>query len=662
MNPKLKYVIIRTLFGILSLFSETAISQDSKLIDSLNVQIRKLKEDTVKVKQLIAAGDLFKSNNPDTALYYYNLALLLSAKINDEKFEILSYKSIGKFYLMQGANDKALEIFTKAMNIAVEHEDKLEIAGINNNIGSAYYKQGEYDNASEYYFKSLKIWEELGNKKEMAGSYNNIGMLQTMLHAYDKALEYYSIALKIAEEISDKKIMTLCYNGIGNDYYQLFAYDKAIENYLKSLKYSEELGDHLGIARSYMNIGNIYYSKGTEASSKEQSLDYLNQSVKYYLKSLEMAEELGDDNFTAIILVNIAMANIDLKNYNEAIGYANKSLSMAIETGALQTQNLAYEFLSSAYDSLRDFENAYKYQKLFKQINDSIFNAESSSQIADLQTKYEMGKKEAEIVRLQNEQDSQTMKLKQNRIIIYSISLGAILLLAVILSFFNLYKQKQSRRKMLSKIIETEEKERKRFAEDIHDGLGPLLSSVNMYVNELKSDRHVQDQKDEFLQYTGELVSEAIKNTKSIANNLMPGTLNDYGLLTAVETFSSKLKKSGNINISILSDKKDQRYHPAVEITLYRVILEMINNTIKHAHAKNIIIDINDNDKNLFVKYEDDGNGFELIKTLNDPKKGMGLNNIQNRVKSIGGSCILDSEEGKGMRCTISINYKKYIS
>jgi signal transduction histidine kinase/Tfp pilus assembly protein PilF len=660
MIKKFKNIIIILFAGCFILNSAKVFSQNEEKVDSLNLQFKQANSDTVKIKLLIAAGDMFKNTNPDTALYYYKLALFIADHIKNNMYEIQSYKGVGNVFLNQGANDKAMVYFTKALNIALELGDKKEIAGVNNNIGSSYYKQGEYDKATEYYLKSLKLWEELGNKKEMAGLYNNIGMVQTGLGAYDKALEYYSLSLKIAKEINDKKVMILIYNGIGNDYYQKFKYDKAIENYLQSLKYSEDLENIKGISRSYMNIGNVYYSQGTIATNNVLSSDYFNKSMKYYMKSLNMADKLGDNNYTAIVLVNIAMINVDMKNYMQAIEYANKSLNMALETGALETQRLAYGFLSAAFDSLRDYKSAFKYQKLYQQIKDSIFNDESNARIADLQTKYETGKKETEITKLTNEKDLQALKLKQNRILIYSISLGAILLIAVILALFNVYKQKQTRRKMFSKIIEIEEKERKRFAEDLHDGLGPLLSSVNLYVNELKSDRHTRDKKDEFMQYTSELITEAIKNTKSIANNLMPGVLNDYGLVTAIETFSSKLKKSGSINISVLSDKQDQRYHPALEITLYRVILEMINNTIKHAHATNIAIDINDNDKILSVKYEDDGDGFDLENTLRDPKKGMGLGNIRNRVKSIGGNCVLESQEGKGMRCLIDINYKKY--
>ena len=326
----------------------------------------------------------------------------------------------------------------------------------------------------------------------------------------------------------------------------------------------------------------------------------------------------------------------------------------------MQTQVLAYDYLSQAYDSLHDYKNAYKYQKMFKLINDSIFNDDSNSKIAELQTKYETGKKETRIAQLESEKEYQDLRLKKNKIIIYSISLGGILLIAVILALFNVYKQKQTRRRMFAKIIETEEKERKHFAEELHDGLGPMLSTVSLYVNELKSDRHEPLKREEFLNFTGELVDDAIKNTRSIANKLMPGTLNDYGLVTAVETFCDKLQKSGSINISVLADKKDRRYHPAVEITLYRVILEMINNTIKHAQAKSISIDISDNDKMIAVKYHDDGQGFDFEKIINDPNKGLGLGNIQNRVKSIGGNCQLESQQGRGMQCLINVNYKKY--
>jgi len=221
--------------------------------------------------------------------------------------------------------------------------------------------------------------------------------------------------------------------------------------------------------------------------------------------------------------------------------------------------------------------------------------------------------------------------------------------------------QRQSKRKILSTIVETEEKERKRFAEDLHDGIGPLLSSVSLYMNELQCEKHSQDKKMEFLKIANNLLDESIRNTRIISNNLMPGVLNDFGLINSLEAFCAKLIKNGTIEVSIHSDLKDKRYNAVVEITLYRVILDLINNTLKHAAANSIDIEIHEKDKFIYLSYSDNGKGFDVEKTMNDPQKGLGLNNIVNRIKTIGGTCDFLSILDKGIQVNIKVNYKKYI-
>jgi signal transduction histidine kinase len=386
-----------------------------------------------------------------------------------------------------------------------------------------------------------------------------------------------------------------------------------------------------------------------------------NKALEYYSKSLKIKEELNDPNGIATVLVNISDMDVLIGKYADAINCSNKSLDIAKSIKSLMLQRDNYENLSDAYNKLHDYESAFKYHVFFKQAYDSIFNKESNDKIADMQVKYETEKKQRDIEKLQNEKESQDLKLKQSRIVITSVAVGGILLLIIALSMLNGYRQRQSKRKILTTVVETEEKERKRFAEDLHDGLGPLLSSVSLYVNELQSEKHGPDKKKEFFKTANDLIDESIKNTRMIANNLMPGVLNDYGLINALETFCGKLKKTGAIEVTVHSDLKDKRYNAVVEITLYRVILEMINNTLKHAVANAIDIEIHEKDKFINISYSDNGKGFDVEKTMNDPQKGLGLNNIVNRIKTIGGKCVFQSALDKGTQVNIEVNYKKFM-
>ena len=211
--------------------------------------------------------------------------------------------------------------------------------------------------------------------------------------------------------------------------------------------------------------------------------------------------------------------------------------------------------------------------------------------------------------------------------------------------------RKQLERKILNVIIETEEKERKRFAEDLHDGLGPLLSSIKIYFNLLQSKTLADAERENMLKYTYELIDESVNSTRSIANNLMPNVLNDYGLIKAIKSFCEKISATNTISIEFNDNCTDDRFEEAIEIGLYRIIMELINNTLKHAKANKIQIVLKKSKYELFIEYKDDGIGYDL----ENQTRGMGVNSIISRVKSMNGLCKFQSKIGKGINVQINL-------
>ncbi|MFA5330089.1 MAG: histidine kinase, partial [Prolixibacteraceae bacterium] len=179
----------------------------------------------------------------------------------------------------------------------------------------------------------------------------------------------------------------------------------------------------------------------------------------------------------------------------------------------------------------------------------------------------------------------------------------------------------------LNAIIQTEEKERKRFAKDLHDGLGPLLSSVKMSVSSLAQMKHDEASR-EIVENTEIVINEAIKSLKEISVNLSPHILNNFGLVRALSNFANKINVTKTVQINLISDLKEERFDNNVEVVLYRVICELINNTIKHANAKKIDISLTKNGKFLDIAYKDDGKGFDVSKVIDQPTtNGMGFSN-----------------------------------
>ena len=214
----------------------------------------------------------------------------------------------------------------------------------------------------------------------------------------------------------------------------------------------------------------------------------------------------------------------------------------------------------------------------------------------------------------------------------------------------------QFKRKILNAVIDTQEKERKRFAEDLHDGLGPLLSSIKIYLNLISAKKTDDLEKQDLVQYTNELIDESIRSTKEISNNLMPSLLNDFGMLVAVKSFCKKINMTGLLAVEINAVNCEKRFDQHIEINLYRIILELINNTMKHAQARNIFINLEKHNQKVFLTFTDNGIGFNINAIKSKQYSGMGINNIFSRVESLQGLCEYHSEPDKGTCVKIEFN------
>lgn len=207
----------------------------------------------------------------------------------------------------------------------------------------------------------------------------------------------------------------------------------------------------------------------------------------------------------------------------------------------------------------------------------------------------------------------------------------------------------------LNTIIQTEEKERKRFAKDLHDGLGPLLSSVKMSVSSLAQMKH-DDASREIVENTELVINEAIKSLKEISDNLSPHILSNFGLVRALSNFINKINIAKTIRIELMTELKDERFDVNVEVVLYRVICELINNTIKHAQAKKINISLSLAQNYLTIVYKDDGKGFDVSKIVEQQGgSGMGYSNIYSRINSLKGEINVESSGKKGTLVTVKV-------
>jgi signal transduction histidine kinase len=212
----------------------------------------------------------------------------------------------------------------------------------------------------------------------------------------------------------------------------------------------------------------------------------------------------------------------------------------------------------------------------------------------------------------------------------------------------------RSEKRVINAIINTEENERKRFAKDLHDGLGPILSTVKMSVSALNN-RITDPSGIVILNNTNHLVNEAINTIKEISNNLSPHVLSNFGLSSAIGAFTTKINQTKAVEIEFKSNMESQRLENDKEVVIYRAVCELINNSILHSGASKIDIELNKHEKFITLQFYDNGRGFDTSTLSKEDTKGMGLSNIETRVKTVEGVFILESTPGRGTSALIKM-------
>ena len=207
-------------------------------------------------------------------------------------------------------------------------------------------------------------------------------------------------------------------------------------------------------------------------------------------------------------------------------------------------------------------------------------------------------------------------------------------------------------KRILTAVLRTEEKARSRFSKELHDGLGPLLSSARMSLSVLSREERSADQR-EIIDNTTYVIDEAIRSLREISNNLSPHVLNDFGLARGVQNFIDKSVAMHDVKIRFTTNLRSERYDTDIEVILYRVICELINNSLKHAACTAVNLSLAQNGSELTLDYTDNGRGFNPQAMMDC---GMGLSNIASRINSLGGTFDISSSKGKGMRAAIRVN------
>ena len=650
--------LIILFFISLNTFSQTS------LIDSLIKETNKTSiHDSVKIKLY---GDIaweFIGSDMNKALEFANKELELATKTKREADIAQSESDIGSIYNRKSSFDTALIHYYKALSIREKLKQDVKVAGIYTNIATVLMRQSKFEEALAINFKSLKIFEKVGDEVKQAISLGNIGNLYYELEQNKPAEQFYRKSLALARKTNH--LMT-----IGNDLVNIgglkFEYgvqfdklvnaqelDSALIYFSEAETVLTTINATYNLAAVYNNIGRIYTIK----QNHKKALDY-------YEKALKAREILEDKYGIGLSYINLAETERLLGNNTKCIDYLIKASDIFLSLKNYLNLKQAYAKLAEAYELKKDYPASLKYYQLFASYKDSIYNEDNAKQMAEMQTKYDVEKKDLELAKNKAEIETKEKQAYIKNIIIIAI---VVLMLLIAITGFLFYRKKQieqqakldaeiaSQKEIRTKaILEAEEKERRRIAQDLHDGVGQLLSAAKLNLSNLDSKITTQTEEQKLaMQNALSLVDDSVKEVRAVSHNMMPNTLIKLGLASAVREFITKLGNAPTLKVDLEIVGLDTRLDNQVETVLYRVIQEIVNNIIKHAKASQISMQLIRHETELNIMIEDNGVGFDTNQL--DDFEGIGLKGIQTRIEFLNGSVHFDSSIGRGTTVIIDI-------
>ena len=209
-------------------------------------------------------------------------------------------------------------------------------------------------------------------------------------------------------------------------------------------------------------------------------------------------------------------------------------------------------------------------------------------------------------------------------------------------------------KRILTAVLRTEEKSRATFSKELHDGLGPLLSSAKISLSAL-SRTEMDAERKEIFDNTLYVVEEALRSLREISNNLSPHVLSDFGLARGIRNFIDRSQALHNVKLSFATNLRGERYNTDLEVIMYRVACELVTHSLKHSGCSEIRLTLSATGEELELQYSDNGRGFNPQAMMDC---GMGLSNIASRINSLNGEFDIRSSKGKGMTATVKVNVR----
>lgn len=645
---------------------QLAFNQDS-LLQVLKSEV----DEKVKIRALQDLSDHWIYIDSAKSMDYAQQAFQKSLKTKDDLTIAIGYYYVAGVYMEHYNLQRSREEFYKAVKLLKEdtsYTAQRYLARVWHNIGALSQREDDTEGFLQMLIeRACPILEKIGDSLLLASNYYDIGNVFCDNRQYDKAYIYFE---KSAIIFADQA-----------------GYAESVESRLgmvKSLLYQEDFSpskrkrmeDNLAIAYKRLEKHpdaypwlDFYIIKGMFQQYVQE--DY-QAALNSYNKGVAFADKRQEPYNRIELLNRKYYLYYDQQQFNQAREMAYRVYEENAKFGLSRNKLINLRNLVNVEEAMGNKDKAFSLLKEYVALADTANKKQTNIKLNLIEQKYEHEKKEREIVELKAENQLKSAALKYNKALLtFTIVVSLCLLILLALACL-LYRNKQRLAKQHSlfheeqlirikkeqqisffnAMIQGQEQERKRLASDLHDGLGGLLSNIKLLLSKnpcLGESVNAQEQHRIILSK----LDSAVNELRRIARNMMPETLLRFGLVVALRDFCEDLERSG-IKISLQTygfspqDDKDQ------QIMVYRILQELIHNAVRHASAKNIIVQCIQNEEKVYVTVEDDGRGFDLQE--GGATKGVGLHNVRNRVAYLNGKLDIQSEEGIGTTINIEFN------
>lgn len=610
-------------------------------LDSLKQALRP-KEGKARIELLQEIAFQFLFVSPDSAFPYAEESLLLSQKNGYDSLLAEANMIRGFAYFVAGDNEEALAGYQKAADLHHERGDIQREASALSNLAATYNQIGRLEKALEVTLLALDRLSEGDNPERYGLVLGNAGMLFLQLRQVEEAKKYVKKGKLVLTEVGSTRFLGNITNMLGSLLSDQDSLEAAKQQFFEAMRLYQIEDDPLNRSSLYNNLG--YYYKAVEN---------LDSAMYFYQKAFDLSVEL---NNSAKKLKN-ASSIAEVLLYSGQLELAGIWLDIARDQTHLTTERPPlsdYYQILSTYQGLKgNFYESFRSAKLSGKYRDSLMTEERERAVAELQIKFETEKNERELAEANLQ--LQRQKQERERLILGGLILLALIVLGIVLWVYKsglekreaIHQERLRQQEIrLEATIETQEEERSRLARDLHDGIGQLLSATRLNFGTIEGEVENQN-----FHKALNMLDEACREVREVAHAIMPRSLESEGLPAAIQEI---LEKSlGNTPISFHFEIVGllERLNKKLEINIYRIVQELIQNILKHSSATEVNLQLIRRPDKLLLIIEDNGTGLDQA-----PKPdGIGMINIQTRTNAINGYFNIENGPDTGTIATLRI-------